>query len=80
MDRVAQLIRDSSIELSPRDEFAGEALRGQVEPGTTVFVNYPSSVSHHDIVAACARLQRAGFAPVPHVAICWRPAWWSEAG
>ena len=68
MDRVAQLIRDCSIELSPRDEFAGEALRGQVEPGTTVFVNYPPSVSHHDIVAACVRLQKAGFDPVPHVA------------
>ncbi len=68
MDRVAQLIRDCSLELSPRDEFAGEALRGQVEPGTTVFVNYPQSVSHHDIVAACVRLHRAGFAPVPHVA------------
>ena len=68
MDRVSQLIHDCSIELSPRDEFAGDALRSLLEPGATVFVNYPSSVSHHDIVAACVRLRRAGFDPVPHVA------------
>ena len=66
--RAAALIGDCSIELSPRDEFAGEALRKLLAPGTSVFVNHPSSVTHHDIVAACARLHRAGFVPVPHVA------------
>jgi methylenetetrahydrofolate reductase (NADPH) len=68
-DRVAALVGNCSIELSPRDEFAGEALRNLLEPGTTVFVNHPHSVTHHDIVAACARLRRAGFNPVPHVAV-----------
>ncbi len=66
--RVASLIGHCSIELSPRDEFAGDALRRLLDPGTAVFVNHPSSVTHHDIVAACARLRRAGFEPVPHVA------------
>jgi methylenetetrahydrofolate reductase (NADPH) len=66
--RVAALIGACSIELSPRDELAGEALRKLVAPGTTVFVNHPPSVTHHDIVAACTRLHRAGFDPVPHVA------------
>jgi methylenetetrahydrofolate reductase (NADPH) len=66
--RVAKLIGGCSIELSPRDEFAGEALRKPLEPGSTVFVNHPSSVTHHDIVAACVRLCRAGFVAVPHVA------------
>ena len=41
--------------------------RVAARPATTVFVNHPGSVTHHDIVAACVRLQRAGFAPVPHV-------------
>lgn len=68
MDGVAQRIRECSIELSPRDEFAGEPLRRLLEPGTTVFVNHPPSVTHHDIVGACARLHRAGFVAVPHVA------------
>jgi methylenetetrahydrofolate reductase (NADPH) len=66
--RAAALIGDCSIELSPRDELAGDALRRLFAPGTSVFVNHPSSVTHHDIVAACARLHRAGFVPVPHVA------------
>jgi methylenetetrahydrofolate reductase (NADH) len=66
--RAAALIRDCSIELSPRDELAGDGLRRLLDPGIVVFVNHPSSVTHHDIVAACGRLRRAGFDPVPHVA------------
>jgi methylenetetrahydrofolate reductase (NADPH) len=66
--RAVALIGDCSIELSPRDELAGEPLRKLLTAGTTVFVNHPASVTHHDIVAACARLRCAGFVPVPHVA------------
>jgi methylenetetrahydrofolate reductase (NADPH) len=66
--RAAELIATCSLELSPRDELAGDALRPLLPSGTTVFVNHPPSVTHHDIVAACARLHRAGFVPVPHVA------------
>jgi methylenetetrahydrofolate reductase (NADPH) len=66
--RAAELLRACSIEISPRDELAGEKLREVFDPGTTVFVNHPESVTHHDIVAACSRLQRAGFSPVPHIA------------
>jgi methylenetetrahydrofolate reductase (NADPH) len=65
--RVAELVGTCSIELSPRDAFAGEKLRELFEPGTTVFVNSPPSATRHDLVAACARLQRAGFVVVPHV-------------
>jgi len=66
--RVAALVAAASIEISPRDELAGEMLRGLFVPGTTVFINHPASVTHHDIVAACAKLRRAGFTPVPHIA------------
>jgi methylenetetrahydrofolate reductase (NADH) len=66
--RAADLIGTCSLELSPRDELAGDALRPLLPPGTVVFVNHPPSVTHHDIVAACVRLDRAGFVPVPHVA------------
>ena len=51
-DRAPELVAASSIEISPRDEFAGERLRELFDPGTTVFVNHPGSVTHHDIVAA----------------------------
>ena len=67
--RIAELIGACSIEISPRDELASEALRKLLDPGRTVFVNHPPSVTHDDIVAACVRLQRAGFVPVPHVAV-----------
>jgi len=67
--RIAQLVAASSIEVSPRDDFAGERLLEVLDPGRTVFVNHPASVTHHDIVAACARLRRAGFKPVPHIAV-----------
>ena len=66
--RVAELIATASIEISPRDEWAGARLRELFSTGTTVFVNYPGSVTYHAIVAACARLRRAGFEPVPHIA------------
>jgi methylenetetrahydrofolate reductase (NADPH) len=67
--RIAELVAACSIEISPRDDFAGERLRELLDPGRTVFVNHPGSVTHHDIVAACARLRRAGFNPVPHIAV-----------
>jgi methylenetetrahydrofolate reductase (NADPH) len=67
--RVMELVAACSIEISPRDDFAGARLRELLDPGATVFVNYPGSVTHHDIVAACARLRRAGFDPVPHIAV-----------
>jgi methylenetetrahydrofolate reductase (NADPH) len=66
--RLAQLLADASIEVSPRDDPAREGLSQLLAPGTAVFVNHPGSVTHHDIVAACVRLRQAGFSPVPHIA------------
>ncbi len=65
--RTAELVGACSIELSPRDESAGARLRDLLDPGTTVFINFPPSVTHDDVVAACVRLRRAGFVAVPHV-------------
>jgi methylenetetrahydrofolate reductase (NADPH) len=66
--RVGELIATASIELSPRDELASEGLRDLFPAGTTVFVSHPASAGYGDIVAACVRLRRAGFVPVPHIA------------
>ena len=66
--RAEELIGASSIEISPREALTEKALQELLAPGTTVFVNHPASVTHHDIVAACVRLRRGGFIPVPHVA------------
>jgi methylenetetrahydrofolate reductase (NADPH) len=67
--RTAQLIRAASLEISPREELAGEGLREWLAAGTKVFVNHPANVTHHDIVAACRKLRRAAFVPVPHIAV-----------
>src|SRR5439155_5494703 len=67
--RATELVGACSIEVSPRDDLAGERLCEVLPPGRTVFVNHPASVTHHDIVAACARLRRGGFEPVPHIAV-----------
>jgi methylenetetrahydrofolate reductase (NADPH) len=67
--RIRELVAACSIEISPRDDFAGEKLRELLDPGMTVFVNHPGSITHHDIVDACARLRHAGFNPVPHIAV-----------
>ena len=77
--RAAALIGGCSIELSPHDAFASDALHGLLDPGRTVFVNHPPSVTYHDIVAACVRLHRAGYVPVPHVA-ARRLASYTQAG
>jgi methylenetetrahydrofolate reductase (NADPH) len=67
--RAAELIGAASLEISPRDDPARDRLANLLPAGTTVFVNHAGSVTHHDIVAACVRLRRSGFAPVPHVAV-----------
>ncbi len=66
--RGAELIATASIEISPHDDPLRERLNEFLPPLTTVFVNHAGSVTHHDIVAACVKLRRAGFSPVPHVA------------
>ncbi len=66
--RIVELMRGASLEVSARDPLAGPALAELVTPGTAVFINITPGDTHHGMVAAAARLQRAGFRPVPHVA------------
>ena len=66
--RVTELLSVASIEISPHDKLAGEGLCDFFAPGRIVFVNHPASATGGEIVAACIRLRRAGFVPVPHIA------------
>ncbi len=66
--RIGELARGASLQVSPRDDPLREELDPLLGPGALVFVNFPASVTHHDVVAACVRLRRAAFTPVPHVA------------
>ncbi len=66
--RIAAFAAGASLEISPRDDLARERIGDLLAPGTAVFVNHAGTSTHHDIVAACVRLRRAGFRPVPHIA------------
>jgi len=65
---IAAWLAHASLEVSARDPLAGADLADLLAPGTTVFINVTPGDTHHGIVAAAARLARAGFRPVPHVA------------
>lgn len=65
---IIELMRSASLEVSARDPLAGAGLADLVAPGTAVFVNFAPGDTPHAIVAAAARLRRAGFRPVPHIA------------
>jgi methylenetetrahydrofolate reductase (NADPH) len=65
---IIELLCGASLEVSAQDPLAGDALRDVVPPLATIYINYAPSDNHHGIVAAAARLKRAGFDPVPHVA------------
>ena len=67
-ERMTALMRGSSVEISARDHAAQDALTETLEPGGTVYINHAAGDTHHGIVDAAARLRRAGFAPVPHIA------------
>lgn len=57
------LLRDCSIETTPRDSNVPEEL----SPGTRVFVASVPGIETQQLVARSAQLAKAGFRPVPHV-------------
>jgi methylenetetrahydrofolate reductase (NADPH) len=66
--RIADLVRDVSIELSAGERGAEQLCRGFLPAGASVYINFAPHDSYHAIVDTAARLKRAGFRPVPHVA------------
>ena len=66
--RVAALLRSLSIELSARERGAEELCRRFLAPGTSVYINFAPNDSYHATIETAARLKRAGFRPVPHIA------------
>jgi methylenetetrahydrofolate reductase (NADPH) len=66
--RILELVRGASLEVSPRDKLAGPALGDLVRAGTDIYIAFAPGDTHRGIVDAAARLRRAGFVPVPHVA------------
>ena len=65
---ISALLAGASLELSSRDPAEIEACADLLEPGAAVYVSLPPGQTYHGTVALAARLARAGFRPVPHVA------------
>ena len=66
--RLCDLVRGASVEISARDPAAIETLTALLPAGATVYVNFAANDTHHRLVAMAVRLRQAGFRPVPHVA------------
>ena len=64
---LAKLLRGYSVEVTPRSRSALEVCRDYLAPGTEVYIAFVPGETHHAVVATAARLQAAGFVPVPHV-------------
>src|SRR5712671_5787999 len=65
---IQALLAGPSLELSSRDPAEIDACADLLEPGTAVYISMPPGQTYHGTVALAARLRRAGFCPVPHVA------------
>jgi len=66
--RIAEMLGGISIELSTREHGSEQLCCGFLAPSTAVYVNFTPNDSYHAVVETAARLKRAGFCPVPHVA------------
>jgi methylenetetrahydrofolate reductase (NADH) len=65
---ISAFLAGASLELSSRDPAEIDACSGLLDPGTAVYISLPPGQTYHGTVALAARLARAGFRPVPHVA------------
>ncbi|HEX4798368.1 MAG TPA: methylenetetrahydrofolate reductase [Burkholderiales bacterium] len=65
---IQALLAGASLEISSRDPAEIDASAGLLEPETAVTISMPPGQTYHGNVALAARLKRAGFRPVPHVA------------
>jgi len=65
---IQALLVGASLELSSRDPAEIDACADLLDPGTAVYISMPPGQTYHGNVALAARLSRAGFRPVPHVA------------
>jgi len=65
---IQALLAGASLEISSQDPAEIDASAGLFEPGTAVYISMPPGQTCHGTVALAARIKRAGFRPMPHVA------------
>jgi methylenetetrahydrofolate reductase (NADPH) len=65
---IVEMLRGYSIEVNPRQSKVMNAALERMQAGTEVFLPWISGANPMDVVGPAARLHRAGFVPVPHMA------------
>jgi len=65
---IAAFLAGASLELSSRDPYRGRRVRRASRSRNARVYQLPPGQTYHGSVALAARLARAGFRPVPHVA------------
>lgn len=66
--RIIDLVRDATLELSARDRANEAVCRDLIAPGKPVYINFGPHDSPAGTIDAARQLKRAGFHPVPHIA------------
>jgi len=65
---IQALLAGASLEISSRDPAEIDACAGLLGAGTAIYISMPPGQTYHGNVTLAARLKRAGFRPVPHIA------------
>ena len=65
--RIAELARDASMEMTPGDEALVPALAAELPPGAVVFVAHTPRATVEDVVRTSLRVQACGLAACPHI-------------
>jgi methylenetetrahydrofolate reductase (NADPH) len=72
--RARDLAASASVEVTPRDAARAGALDGLLPQGASVYITQLPNTAPDDIVAAAVAIRRAGYAPVPHIAVRGLPS------
>ncbi len=67
-EQIAAFLAGFSVEVTPASAAKIEDFSAHLAPGTTVNVTFLPGSDIAGTIAACARLRRDGFNPVPHIA------------
>jgi methylenetetrahydrofolate reductase (NADPH) len=65
--RLLRFLEQATIEVTPHDPTVVADVWAVIPPGTSVHITSLPGVDHSLMVETCARLQRAGYVPTPHI-------------
>jgi methylenetetrahydrofolate reductase (NADPH) len=73
--RVAALLAGASVEAAVKNLAEVDAFPRFLAPGTQVYLPWLPGLPYNHVVSVAARLRRAGYEPVPHIAARRLPDW-----